>query len=115
MKFRDFDEEDPLDVEASIYKLNYINLDGSNDYIELGTFFNYTRFTIALWVYPGSTQNTYADILVYINNDKQLIHENVKNEYGLIAENNPVALYNNNRLFHLLNHTRPYQQVILQS
>ena len=24
-----FDEEDPLDVEASIYKLNYINLDGT--------------------------------------------------------------------------------------
>ena len=35
----------------------------------------------------------------YINNDKQLIHENVKKEYGLIAENNPVALYNNNRLY----------------
>jgi succinyl-CoA synthetase beta subunit len=29
LKFRDFDEEDPLDVEASIYKLNYINLDGT--------------------------------------------------------------------------------------
>jgi len=38
-------------------------------------------------------------IAKYINNDKELIHENVKKEYGLIAEQNPVALYNNNRLF----------------
>ena len=37
-------------------------------------------------------------IAKYINNDKQLIHENVKKEYGMIAENNPVAFYNNNRL-----------------
>jgi hypothetical protein len=35
----------------------------------------------------------------YINQDKGLIHENVKKEYGLIAETNPVALYNNNRLY----------------
>jgi len=35
----------------------------------------------------------------YINEDKELIHENVKKEYGLIAENNPVAFYNNNRLY----------------
>jgi hypothetical protein len=38
-------------------------------------------------------------IAKYINEDKELIHENVKNEYGLIAETNPVALYNNNRLY----------------
>ena len=38
-------------------------------------------------------------IAKYINQNKELIHENVKNEYGLIAENNPVALYNNNRLY----------------
>jgi succinyl-CoA synthetase beta subunit len=29
LEFRDFDEEDPLDVEASKYNLNYINLDGT--------------------------------------------------------------------------------------
>jgi succinyl-CoA synthetase beta subunit len=29
MKFRDTDEEDPLEVEASKYNLNYINLDGN--------------------------------------------------------------------------------------
>ena len=36
--------------------------DGTDDYISCGTFFNYTNFTISLWVYPGSTQTTYADI-----------------------------------------------------
>jgi hypothetical protein len=35
----------------------------------------------------------------YINQDKNVIHENVKKEYGLIAEENPIALYNNNRLY----------------
>ncbi len=35
----------------------------------------------------------------YINEDKDIIHENVKKEYGLIAEQNPVAFYNNNRLY----------------
>jgi len=29
LKFRDIDEEDPLEVEASRYNLNYINLDGN--------------------------------------------------------------------------------------
>jgi succinyl-CoA synthetase beta subunit len=29
LKFRDVDEEDPLEVEASKYNLNYINLDGN--------------------------------------------------------------------------------------
>jgi hypothetical protein len=38
-------------------------------------------------------------IAKYINEDKEIIHQNVKTEYGLIAENNPVALYNNNRLY----------------
>jgi hypothetical protein len=40
-------------------------------------------------------------IAKYINDDKNIIHENVKKEYGLIAENNPIALYNNNRLYKL--------------
>ena len=37
----------------------------------------------------------------YINEDKDFIYENVKKEYGIIAEENPVALYNNNRLYKL--------------
>ena len=35
----------------------------------------------------------------YINDDKFKIYENVKKEYGLIAENNPIALYNHKRLY----------------
>lgn len=38
-------------------------------------------------------------IAKYINETKDVIHENVTREYGLIAENNAVALYNNNRLY----------------
>jgi len=35
----------------------------------------------------------------YVDEDKHVIYENVKKEYGVIAELNPVALYNNNRLY----------------
>lgn len=35
----------------------------------------------------------------YINEETQTLHENVKREYGLIAETNPVAQYNNERLY----------------
>jgi hypothetical protein len=37
-------------------------LNGSSSYVDLGTFFNYQYFTISLWIYPGASQNTYADI-----------------------------------------------------
>ena len=36
--------------------------DGADDYVNLGSFFNYQTFTIELWVNPGATQTTYADI-----------------------------------------------------
>lgn len=35
----------------------------------------------------------------YINEDTETIYKNVKEEYGLIAEQNPVALYNHKRLY----------------
>ena len=35
----------------------------------------------------------------YINQNTNIIYENVMNEYSLIAESNPVALYNFNRLY----------------
>lgn len=35
----------------------------------------------------------------YVNQDKDTIYENVKKEYSLIAEQNPVAEYNNQRLY----------------
>lgn len=56
---------------------------------------------------PGTKQDAvdesnygFVNILSkYINEDKNVIYENVLNEYGLIAEQNPVALYNHNRLY----------------
>jgi hypothetical protein len=39
-----------------------IILDGTNDTIEFGTSFSINTFTICVWVNPGSTQPTYADI-----------------------------------------------------
>jgi hypothetical protein len=40
-----------------------IDFDGTNDYANLGTFFNYQNFTIGLWVNPDGSQQTYADII----------------------------------------------------
>ena len=56
---------------------------------------------------PGTKQDAVDEsnygfcniIAKYINQGSDIIHENVKKEYGVIAENNPVALYNNNRLY----------------
>jgi hypothetical protein len=39
-----------------------ISLNGSNQCVELGTFFTYNSFTISLWVSAAGTQNQYADI-----------------------------------------------------
>ena len=36
--------------------------EGSDEYVDCGTFFTYQTFTIELWVNPGATQTTYADI-----------------------------------------------------
>lgn len=56
---------------------------------------------------PGTTQDIvdesnfgFCHILSeYINEDKNVIYNNVKMEYGLIAKDNPVALYNHKRLY----------------
>jgi hypothetical protein len=39
-----------------------IVLNGSTQYIDVGSFMSYSRFSISLWVYPGATQVQYADI-----------------------------------------------------
>ncbi len=39
-----------------------IQLNGSNQFIELGSFFTFNYFTISTWVNAGSSQTTYADI-----------------------------------------------------
>jgi hypothetical protein len=37
--------------------------DGTNNYVDLGSWFSYQNYTISLWIAPGSAQNQYADIL----------------------------------------------------
>jgi hypothetical protein len=56
---------------------------------------------------PGMDQETVDEsnygfvniISKYITEDKKNIYDNVLNEYGIIAKDNPVALYNYNRLY----------------
>lgn len=56
---------------------------------------------------PGTSQDIVDEsnfgfcemIAKYINQDSQHIHENIKKEYGVLAETNPVALYNHKRLY----------------
>jgi hypothetical protein len=46
------------------------------------------------------SNDTFVNIIShYINEDKQVIHDKVTKEYGLLAIDNPVALYNNTRLY----------------
>jgi hypothetical protein len=42
---------------------NALYFDGNNDYVNLGTWFDLQSFTIELWVKPGSTQQTWTDII----------------------------------------------------
>jgi len=43
---------------------NALQFDGVDDHvINLGTWFNYQTFTISLWLKPGASQATYADII----------------------------------------------------
>jgi hypothetical protein len=42
---------------------NAISMNGINNNVELGSFFNYQNFTIDLWLNPGATQNSFADII----------------------------------------------------
>jgi len=56
---------------------------------------------------PGTSQDMVDEsnygfcniIAQYINEKTDVIYENVVSEYGLIAENNSVALYNKIRLY----------------
>jgi hypothetical protein len=40
-----------------------LHFDGTNDKVELGNWFNYQVFTIEMWLKPGATQSSYADII----------------------------------------------------
>lgn len=56
---------------------------------------------------PGTPQDVVDEsnygfvniIAKHINEDTESIYDKVRNEYGLIAEENPVALYNHKRLY----------------
>lgn len=39
------------------------NFDGTDDYVELGAWFNYQIFSISMWLKPGSSQVQWADII----------------------------------------------------
>jgi Concanavalin A-like lectin/glucanases superfamily len=43
--------------------LGSISLDGTDDYINLGSFFTYQNFTISIWVNAGSSQTTQYSII----------------------------------------------------
>jgi hypothetical protein len=68
-------------VRESSDNLGALVFDGSDDYVNIGTFFNYTNFTISLWVYPGSTQVQYADIFDnnHTGNQNFVCQQNVSN------------------------------------
>lgn len=56
---------------------------------------------------PGTPQDVVDEsnygfvniIAKHINEETEIIYDNVRNEYGLIAKENPVALYNHKRLY----------------
>ena len=59
-------------VDAPKITAGALNFDGVNDNVDLGTGFTYQNFTVEMWVKPGATQNSWADIIdnnhVYTNN-----------------------------------------------
>jgi hypothetical protein len=70
-----------------------IIVDGSNKYINVGTF-NYSIFTLCLWVYPAATQNQYADIFDnnHTGNQNFNCQQNVSNtnqyDFAMIGASN---------------------------
>lgn len=42
---------------------NALEFDGIDDYVDLGSWFNYNTFSISLWLNPGASQLQYADIM----------------------------------------------------
>jgi hypothetical protein len=79
---------------SEVGEANYCSKDfpiNSNEYIKLRTT---TQEEV------DESNYGFCNIIAkHINEDTNIIHENVTKEYGIIAENNPVALYNNFRLY----------------
>ncbi|HKS38859.1 MAG TPA: LamG-like jellyroll fold domain-containing protein, partial [Verrucomicrobiae bacterium] len=60
-------------------------LDGVNDLVNLGSWFNYQAFTIAMWIKPGASQVGYADIIDNNHTDGRgwvLQYQNFGSTYG---------------------------------
>ena len=87
-----------------------IQLNGSNQFVDLGSFFNYNYFTICLWVNPGSTQTQYADIIDNNHTGARnfVCQQNSTNtnqyEFSVIGASN----YSNSGLFTLTANTWTY-------
>lgn len=101
----------PLLVEKEDNVFIWCNADKFVNYYELKGFYSgmfISEVGEADWCgLPGTDQNIVDEsnfgfcniIAKHINETKDVIYENVKKEYGLIAEGNPVAYYNNIRLY----------------
>ncbi|MEI7595781.1 MAG: LamG-like jellyroll fold domain-containing protein [Bacteroidota bacterium] len=70
----------------SAYPNNGLNFDGIDDNVTAGSWFNFNTFTLSMWLNPGATQNTYADIIDnnHVGNDNWVIQQNntTTNEYN---------------------------------
>jgi hypothetical protein len=102
---------------------NYLEFDGTNMYVECGSFFTYQTFTISLWVNCGSTQTTYADIFDNNHTGTQNFvfqqNENNLNQYvfgvidgsGTISASGTIVL-NANTWYHVAFTFSPSSRVI---
>ena len=50
---------------------NALCFDGADDYVDIGPQFTYQNFTVDMWVKPGASQVTYADIIDNSHTDYQ--------------------------------------------
>ncbi|OGV75042.1 MAG: hypothetical protein A3K18_14425 [Lentisphaerae bacterium RIFOXYA12_64_32] len=50
---------------------SYLSFDGTNDYVDLGSWFTYQDFTIGMWVKPSATQTAYATLIDNNHTDSQ--------------------------------------------
>lgn len=94
-----------LDISGNNNTINLVNMtynaaalpvfDGTDDYTDVGSWFNYQIFTIDLWVRPGATQTTYADIFDNNHTGTQnfVCQQNVNNvnQYEFAVINNGSA------------------------
>jgi len=54
---------DNVASSLQVRRICSLKFDGSDDYVDLGNWFNYQKFTISMWLKAGSSQVAYANIL----------------------------------------------------